>query len=425
MRLAANAHARYFSHPVLVGNLFGMSVAGAILLAAASPEVDPGHQASFPLLHSLWSGFNDLIAFTANVWQNIDGLVVLGVAGYLLIRLAKSVLGHDESTIKTSTSFDYLGAFPRESDHKVFLLEDVWKLAFQEKTVEACFRQANEEQPFLCIPNRAVWLALHDFYSGMRNDSVPRASDLRRDYTLHRVSHILGITFGNYEMRQARIEDLAAPKLLDILRDPVKEFRKAALSSRDLETARQLALIELAALVCWKAPHLLADALMEPELSREALLNAPGNSAIEKKLSLEKHLQKAQQPQFEHLLAQGRNLGKLILLNRQASYDWLSSLNTAEECEPCARETTDREDCGRGVNPNGCIPKLTESEQVRIVEVFRERERFQPWTHRLVEAISQLPYIKTRFRYQEYVQKVGRLEADGWLVRVYVNHERA
>ena len=43
--------------------------------------------------------------------------------------------------------------------------------------------------------------------------------------------------------------------LLDILRDPVKEFKKAALSSRDLETARQLALIELAALVCWKAPH--------------------------------------------------------------------------------------------------------------------------------------------------------------------------
>src|SRR5690242_8192506 len=272
----------------------------AILFAAADPALNPapGHSSLF---HSFWSAFNDLIAFTANVWQNIDGLVVLAVAVYLLIRLAKSVLGHDESTIKTSTSFDYLGAFPRESDHKVFLLEDVWKLAFQEKTVEACFRQANEEQPFLCIPNRAVWLALHDFYSGMRNDSVPRASDLRRDHTLHRVSHILGITFGNYEIQQARIEDLAAPKLLDILRDPVKEFQKAALSSRELETARQLALIELAALVCWKAPHLLADALMEPELNQQALLSAPGATTIEKKLNLEKNLQQKQRQEYDLL----------------------------------------------------------------------------------------------------------------------------
>ena len=55
------------------------------------------------MIHSLWSIFNDVIAFTANVWQNIDGLVFTGVAVYLLIRLAKSVLGHDESTIKTST----------------------------------------------------------------------------------------------------------------------------------------------------------------------------------------------------------------------------------------------------------------------------------------------------------------------------------
>jgi hypothetical protein len=163
------------------------------------------------MFHNFWSAFNDVLAFTANVWQNIDGLVVIAVAAYLMIRLAKSVLGHDESTIKTSTSFDYLGAFPRESDHKVFLLEDVWKLPFHDKTVRACFRQANEKQPFLCIPNRAVWLALHDFFSGMRNDSVPRASDLRRDHTLHRVSHILGITFGNYEIQQARIEDLASP----------------------------------------------------------------------------------------------------------------------------------------------------------------------------------------------------------------------
>lgn len=391
-----------------------MNHGGAILLAAIAPG--DGTQGNSSLFHHLWSAFNDLIAFTANVWQNIDGLVVLAVAIYLLIRLAKSVLGHDESTIKTSTSFDYLGAFPRESDHKVFLLEDVWKLPFQEKTVEACFRQANEEQPFLCIPNRAVWLALHDFYSGMRNDSVPRASDLRRDYTLYRVSHILGITFGNYEIRQARIEDLAAPKLLDILRDPVKEFRKAALSSRDLETARQLALIELSAMVCWKAPHLLADALMEPELSREALWGAEGVSAIDKKLNLEKHLQKAQKPEYDRLLAQGRNLGKLILLNRQASYDWLNTLRTADEISN-----------GNSANAapveGDCIPPLTEVEQACIVEVFRERESFRPWTHRLVEATSRLPYIKSRFRYQEYVQKVGRLEADGWLVRVYVNHE--
>src|SRR6516164_5089740 len=214
----------------------------ANLLAAVTPGPEQGQSTGSSLLHSFWSAFNEVIAFTANVWQNIDGLVFTGIAVYLLIRLAKSVLGHDESTIKTSTSFDYLGAFPRESDHKVFLLEDVWKLPFHEKTVRACFKQANEEQPFLCIPNRAVWLALHDFYSGMRNDSVPRASDLRRDHTLHRVSHILGITFGNYEMRQARIEDLAAPKLLDILRDPGKEIRKGALSSRDLEYSRQLAL---------------------------------------------------------------------------------------------------------------------------------------------------------------------------------------
>ena len=48
-------------------------------------------------------------------------------------------------------------------------------------------------------------------------------------------------------MRQPRIEDLSAPRLLNILRDPVKEFQKAALSSRELEMARQLALLELAA----------------------------------------------------------------------------------------------------------------------------------------------------------------------------------
>lgn len=389
-----------------------------LFAAAAGPGPDGANPGGWPLFHSLWTGFNELIAFTANVWQNIDGLVFTGVAIYLLMRLAKSVLGHDESTIKTSTSFDYLGAFPRESDHKVFLLEDVWKLPFHEKTVRACFRQANEEQPFLCIPNRAVWLALHDFYSGMRNDSVPRASDLRRDHTLHRVSHILGITFGNYEIQQARIEDLAAPKLLDILRDPVKEFKKAALSSRDLETARQLALLELAALVCWKAPHLLADALMEPELSQEALLRAPGASAIEKKITLEKNLETAHRSEFEWLLAQGRNLGKLMLLDRKASYDWLNLLHEA-------REVRQESPAAEHAKSGACIPILSTQEHESILCRLQERERFHPWPHRLVESFSTLPYVKRRFPYQEYVQKVGRLEADGWLVRVYVNHDMA
>jgi hypothetical protein len=390
--------------------------------AAVGPGTEPAPPAGVSLFHTFWNIFNEAIGFTANVWQNIDGLVFTAVAIYLLIRLAKSVLGHDESTIKTSTSFDYLGAFPRESDHKVFLIEDVWKLPFHEKTVRACFRQANEEQPFLCIPNRAVWLALHDFYSGMRNDSVPRASDLRRDHTLHRVSHILGITFGNYEIQQARIEDLAAPKLLDILRDPVKEFQKAALSSRDLETARQLALLELASLVCWKAPHLVADALMEPELSREALLEAVGETAIEKKLNLEQSLQESQREEFDYLLAQGHNLGKLILLNRKTSYEWLNSLQRASAAIALAP-------AGGGLgfnrdgNPSPCIPCLSAEEEDAIARILQARETFQPWTHRLVETFSRLPFIKTRFRYQEYVQKVGRLEADGWLVRVYVNHE--
>jgi hypothetical protein len=366
-------------------------------LAAAEPAVPSAGRI-------LWDRFNDVIAFTANVWQNIDGLVFMAVAIYLLIRLAKSVLGHDESTIKTSTSFDYLGAFPRESDHKVYLLEEVWKLPFHEKTVRACFASATEEQPYLCIPNRAVWLALHDFYSGIRNDAVPRASDLRRDHTLHRVSHILGITFGNYEIKQARIEDLAAPKLVDILRDPVKEFRKAALSSRDLETARQLALIELAALVCWKAPHLLADALMEPELDREMLLKTPGASAIEKKLNLEAALQERQKEEFDRLAAQGRNLGKLFLLNRPASYDWLNAMTRPEG------------------SSSAVIPALLAEDLAAIESLLQQREAFQPWTHRLVGTISRLPYVKKRFPYHEYVQRVGRLEADGWLVRVYVNH---
>jgi hypothetical protein len=357
------------------------------------------------VIHTLWTIFNDVIAFTANVWQNIDGLVFTGIAAYLLIRLAKSVLGHDESTIKTSTTFDHLGAFPRESGHKVFLLEEVWKLPFHEKTVRACFRQATEEQPFLCIANRAVWLALHDFYSGLRNEQVTRATDLRREHTLHRVSHILGITFGNYESLQARIEDLAAPKLLDILQDPAREFQKAALSSRELETARQLALLELAALVCWKAPHLLADALMEPHLTRQALRAAPGASAIEKKQNLERALEGEQKEEFKHLASQGRGLGKLFLLDRQTSCTWLNSIKDLD---------------GAGT---GTIPPLSLQETQSIELMLKHREGFQPWTHRLVETISALPLVKKRYRYQEYVQKVGRLEADGWLVRVYVNHE--
>jgi hypothetical protein len=185
----------------------------------------------------------------------------------------------------------------------------------------------------------------------------------------------------------------------------VREFKKAALSSRDLETARQLALIELAALVCWKAPHLVADALMEPELSREGLEKAPGESPIEKKLNLEQALQQKQKEEFDRLINQGKNLGKLTLLNRPCSYEWLNSLKNMNGGE---RST---------------IPSLTPDEHAAIGRVFKKREGFQPWTHRLVENISALPYIKRRFPYQEYVQKVGRLEADGWLVRVYVNHE--
>jgi hypothetical protein len=45
-----------------------------------------------------------------------------------------------------------------------------------------------------------------------------------------------------------------------------------------------------------------------------------------------------------------------------------------------------------------------------------------PWTNQK-ETISQLPFIEKRFPYNEYVQMVGRLEADGWFVRVYVNYE--
>lgn len=358
------------------------------------------------LLRSLWNAFNDFIAFTANIWQNIDGVVFTAVGIYLLIRLAKSVLGHDESTVKTSTNFDYLGAFPRESDHKVYRLEDVWKLPFHEKTVRACFKQATEEEPFLCIPNRGVWLALHDFFSGTRNEAVTRATDLREDHTLRRVSHIIGITFGDYETRQCRIEDLAAPKMLDILRDPIREFQKAALSSRTSEMARQLTLIELAALVCWKAPHLLVDALMEPALTPAALWNSPGNTAIEKKLNLEKALEEGHQEAFLALLARGRNLSKLILLNRQNSYEWLNSIKGTADGLPID------------------IPPLQPEEHAAVTQRLKKRESFKPWTHRLVDVISALPFVRKRFPHEEYVQKVGRLEADGWFVRVYVNHQK-
>jgi len=66
---------------------------------------------------------------------------------------------------------------------------------------------------------------------------------------------------------------------------------------------------------------------------------------------------------------------------------------------------------------------LGPEEEQAIERLLKEREQFKPWTHGLVETISTLPYIKRRFPDREYVQKVGRLEAAGWLVRVYVNHE--
>lgn len=359
-------------------------------------------QVQVSVLRSLWNGFNDVLSFTANLWQNLDSLAVMAIGVYLLVRLGKSVLGHDESTVKTSTSFDYLGEFPRESDQKVFRLEEVWKLPFHEKTVRACFANANDVMPFVCIPNRGVWLELHDFYSGLRNSAAAEAVDLRRDRSLRRVSHVLGISFGNYEMRQPRIEDLPAPKLLDILRDPVKEFQKAALSSRELEMARQLALLELASLVCWKAPHLVNDALMEPELTPLALRNTRGASPIEKKLTLERQLAEAQKAQVEALVARGWRMGKLFLLDRKASYEWLNSLGSGN---------------GKPVE----IPALSAEETGSILAVLKVHEGFKPWTHRLVDVISQLPFVRNRFPHDEYIQRVGRLEADGWLVRVYVN----
>ena len=116
-------------------------------------------------------------------------------------------------------------------------------------------------------------------------------------------------------------------------------------------------------------------------------------------------MEEGQNEEFKRLVTQGRNLGKLFLLNRQASCTWLNSIQ------------------GPDGSATRVIPQLTPEEEQSILRILKEREGFQPWTHRLVETISALPFVKQRFRYQEYVQKVGRLEADGWLVRVYVNHE--
>jgi hypothetical protein len=144
---------------------------------------------------------------------------------------------------------------------------------------------------------------------------------------------------------------------------------------------------------------------MEPQLSHELLLKAPGQTAIEKKVNLERALEESHQKEFKVLLERGRDLGRLMLLNRQASYDWLNSIKGFNDAA------------------NGGIPPLSAEEHAAIQEKLRQREAFKPWTHRLVEAISKLPYIRKRFPHDEYVQKVGRLEADGWLVRVYVNHQ--
>jgi hypothetical protein len=95
----------------------------------------------------------------------------------------------------------------------------------------------------------------------------------------------------------------------------------------------------------------------------------------------------------------------LFLLNRQASCAWLDSVR-----------------CSNGAGSQA-IPALAPEERDAVVLMLKKREGFQPWTHHLAETFSALPYIKHRFPYHDYVQKVGHLEADGWLVRVYVNHE--
>jgi hypothetical protein len=147
------------------------------------------------------------------------------------------------------------------------------------------------------------------------------------------------------------------------------------------------------------------DALMEPELSREALMKAPGRSSIEKKLNLERALEECCQAEFKLLVARGKDLGRLILLNRQSSYQWMNSIRGPEDSSA------------------GEIPPLSREEYDAVTIKLKERESFKPWTHRLVEAFSALPYIRKRFPHDEYVQEVGRLEADGWFVRVYINHQ--
>ena len=144
---------------------------------------------------------------------------------------------------------------------------------------------------------------------------------------------------------------------------------------------------------------------MEPELSREALLKAAGASSIEKKVNLEQALQERQRQEYNRLISQGRNLGQLFLLDRTASSDWLDAMKNADGAD------------------GAVIPPLAPEDHAAIVRLLKDRESFKPWPHKLVETISTLPFIRKRFPYNEYVQKVGRLEADGWLVRVYVNHE--
>ena len=115
-------------------------------------------------------------------------------------------------------------------------------------------------------------------------------------------------------------------------------------------------------------------------------------------------MQERQRQEFNRLISQGRNLGKLFLLDRKPSYNWLNSLKTPDAAE-CV-----------------VIPPLSAKDHDAIVGLLKERESFKPWPHKLVETISCLPYIR-KLPYNEFVQKVGRLDADGWFVRVYVNHE--
>lgn len=354
---------------------------------------------------SVWNNFKDFISLTANLIQNVDGLFLLAASFYFGQKIYKSLVGFDETTIKSSTTFDYLGFFPRESCQKVDRMDDVWKIEFQEHTVRACFRQATEAQPFVCIPNAAAWRTLHDFYSGERNDAVNRAVVLNQEHRLKRVSHFLAISYGNFETHQARIEDLSAPKLIQILRDPVGEFEKATVSSRDSEIMRQLAQIEFASMICWKAPNLVMDALIEPGLSHDAIRSAPGNTLVQKKNNLEGDLKAAHHDEHQKLIAVGRNLAVLRLLNRADSISFLNSISEGSD------------------KGNSRIPPLTEEQQQEIAASYKQQEAFVPWPHRTVDLMKKLPFIKHRFPHEKFVQNVGRSEADGWFVRVYGYYE--